>query len=290
MQVIARLKNILDNYEFKKIFKIFEPILMELFLPNIDFEIQKQQLENFNIISEEDLTLKKIISFQSYFKKLLTVSYINNPLKIHDLIRDSFLNRIAFRSPNCIKDCRDIHGCCHGNYSIDLIDYIRIIDEGLLTSDYFTYKNFRYRIKLKRVNKENVCSAFDMDEKICLIHKYKPPTCCKYPLISNTFIWNNDEKSWIGNCAHGGIWATHVSPIVLQSLNKLWVKSILLWNKEQDFFKKYNLKLSKNKLNLGKKILTIKSNNIYRRNTIINLLSDEFSKKDIKEILNLLNF
>ncbi|MHA1301012.1 MAG: YkgJ family cysteine cluster protein [Candidatus Helarchaeota archaeon] len=288
MQQISKLKNFLKINEFIKIFEIFEPILEQLKIPNYEYDLQKKNLIKYNRYSYQEIPLKMIYRFHTLFKKLIVNAFIENSLKVHDLIREAFLNRIANESPDCLFECRDIHGCCHGNYSVDLIDYKRIILEDLLPANNFIYKNCRYRIKLKEVNGENICSAFDMRTKYCLIHKYKPPTCCKYPLISNTFIWNKEKQQWLGNCAHGGIWATFVSPVILQGLNKLWVKSTILWEREQEFISKFTNKMDSEKIYLGKKLLAINMNHIQKQNSILNLLSEEFSKEKILQIMNLM--
>ncbi|MFX0133783.1 MAG: YkgJ family cysteine cluster protein [Candidatus Hodarchaeota archaeon] len=287
MQKIIKLECIPEIRHFIKIFEIFKSILNHLALPDLDFELQKEYLEKFNNYTEQELTLNRILRFQYLFKNLLNKSFIQDSLKVHDLVREAFLNKIAIRSPNCLTECRDFHGCCHGNYSVELIDYNRIISERLFPLENFSYKNGKYRLKLRRIGNDPFCSAFDYKTKCCLIHKYKPPTCSKYPLITNVFNWNKEKKQWVGHCAHGGTWTTYVSPVILQGLSKLWIKTILLWEREQDFLSKFESKLNINKIKIGKKLLTVRSNKIYNLQSIISLLSEEFSKKEIIQVFNL---
>ncbi len=288
MQKVINLKYFIKNHYFIKIFEIFELILNQLVIPDLDFEFQKANLEKFNEFTNQELNLNKILKFQNYLKDLFSKSFIHDSIKLYDLIRGAFLNRIAKKSPDCLTECRDFHGCCHGNYSVELIDYNRIISERIFPFENFYKKNGKYKLKLKEINDEKFCIAFDFDKKCCLIHKYKPPTCSKYPLITNVFTWNKEQKLWIGHCAHGGNWTTYVSPIILQGLSKLWIKTILLWEREQEFLSKYESKLNVNGINIGKKILTINSNKIYNRQSILNLLSDDFSINDIISVFNLL--
>ncbi|MFX1451787.1 MAG: hypothetical protein ACFFCM_13140 [Promethearchaeota archaeon] len=288
MREIKNFKNIIKIQHFIRIFEIFEPLLAHLVLPDLEYGLQKIQLEKFNDYSNKELTLKQILKFQEFFKNLLLNSITQDALKVHDLIREAFLNKIAIKSPNCLTECHDFHGCCHGFYSVELMDYNRIIFEKLLPQENFDYKYKKYRLKLKKLNNETFCSAFDFKTKYCLIHKYKPPTCSKYPLITNVFTWNKEQKQWIGKCAHGGNWTTYVSPIFLHGFSKLWIKTILLWEREQEFLSKFKSKLNNNKLAIGKIILAIKNNKIYNRQMVINLLSEDYTKNDILELLNLI--
>lgn len=288
MQKVINLKYFIKIHHGIKIFEIFELILDYLALPDLEFEFQKANLEKFNDYTEKELNLKRILKFQNLFKNILVKSFIQDSMTLHDLIREAFLNRIAKKSPDCLTDCRDFHGCCHGNYSVELIDYNRIISERIFPFENFYNKKGKYRLKLKEINNEQFCIAFDFDTKCCLIHKYKPPTCSKYPLITNVFTWNKEQKLWIGHCAHGGNWTTYVSSIILQVLSNLWIKTILLWDREQEFLSRYKSKLNVNRINIGKKVLTINSNKIYNRQSIFNLLSEDFSKNDIISVFSLL--
>ncbi|MHA1267220.1 MAG: YkgJ family cysteine cluster protein [Candidatus Helarchaeota archaeon] len=183
--------------------------------------------------------------FHRWIPYLLKNVIILNSQAVYDTIRTLFTTRIALQAPNCLFDCSDNYACCHGNYLINAIDYHRILAHDLIPPTYFTKKGNEYRLKLvKEKNKRTHCIALDVKTKRCLIQDFKPPTCCKYPLISNIHHWSAELCAWTGNCAHSTkLWATRVHPAIMNSLRDLWIRAQVLWEKEQEVFMKIKGKL-----------------------------------------------
>jgi Fe-S-cluster containining protein len=270
----------------KEIQQIFEPLLNLLALDN----------ESFSLKQNEFLSLQKSAKsflrhpFHHWFRNLLKEAVIIDSLATYDTIRDLFLNRIALQAPNCLE-CPDEHGCCHGTYSIEPIDYDRIIANKLIDPSNLTQFYNKYKAKLvKDQNQQQYCSAFDISTKRCLIHQFKPPTCCKYPLITNIHEWSSEMMAWTGTCAHTDkIWATRVHPAVMNLLRELAVAAQFLWEKEQNIF--YRLKNQQNPEIKGiiSRILALNhANNSDKSMIIEKILMEDYPESSIQQTFKLM--
>ncbi|MHC1592073.1 MAG: YkgJ family cysteine cluster protein [Candidatus Helarchaeales archaeon] len=214
----------LRNPSFRAIADILEPVLELLELEETRCEIFSKRLLLLDRNSPKKPKFAKFVRFQGIISEILARAKITNDLKLHDATRKVFLTRIPIRSTNCLTECRSIHGCCHGQYTVELIDYERIISKNLLSRDDFM--KFRNKYKLKLVGKDDAhCIAFNASDKTCKIHEYKPVTCTKYPIMPCVFK-ATPHLTWSGKCAHGGTWETQISPILLKSLDDLWRKAL----------------------------------------------------------------
>ncbi|MBD3229433.1 MAG: hypothetical protein GF329_14710 [Candidatus Lokiarchaeota archaeon] len=233
MKPVSHLLNILENTKFDFLLEIFLDIIKHLKILNYDYRIENW----YNRIGAalDDKSGFKNHPMHLIFKSILLKSIITNSITVNDLIRKSFLYKIPLFSPSCLEQCPDEHGCCHSSYSIHKLDYLRIIEENLLDRSHFEVKNNKIKLKTKRVNKVITCIALDSESRTCMIHKYKPSTCCKYPVINSVNKYDKNLKCWVGKCAHypkDKSWGTKVSPIVLEALRILWIKSQLIWEEE----------------------------------------------------------
>jgi len=219
----------------KEIQKIFEPLLNLLAFDNESFSLKQNEFLSLQQSAKSFLTHP----FHLWFRNLLKEAIILDSLAAYDAIRDLFLNRIALQAPNCLE-CPDEHGCCHGTYSIEPVDYDRIIAKKLIDPSNLSQVRNKYKVKLvKDQNRQLYCGAFDISTRKCLIHQFKPPTCCKYPLISNIHEWSGEMMAWTGTCAHTDkIWATRVHPAIMNILREIAVAAQFLWEKEQEIFDK----------------------------------------------------
>ena len=210
---------------------------------------------------------------------------------VYDTIREIFLHRIAYKSPNCLQ-CPEEHGCCHGNYSLELIDYQRIIAQNLIDPSLIARSGRKYKVRLlKDRNGRQHCGALDISTKKCLIHAFKPPTCCKYPLISNIHNWSQELMAWTGTCAHSDkIWATRVHAAIMNSVRDLWVHSNLLWEDEQDLF--YRLKIEPVNVELSEiisRMLALKQCNWpYKNEMMTKILLEDYSETSIQTAFRLI--
>lgn len=223
----------IENPRIKELIDIFEPLLNLLALDEEFFTLKQKEFAEI-IISPKKF---QVHPFHNWFQNLLKNVIIMDSQAVFDAIRDLFLNRIAIQSPNCLE-CPDEHGCCHSTYKIDLIDYNRVIAHNLVHPSLFSRSRNKHKIKLIKDEKGiNHCGAFDKSSRKCLIHQFKPPTCCKYPLISNIRDWSDELMAWTGSCAHNEkVWATRVHPAIMNACRNLWVDAQLLWESEQKLF------------------------------------------------------
>ncbi len=266
--------------------KIFEPLLNLLALDNEAFSLKQNEWMSLQRSAKPFLTHP----FHIWFRDLLKGGIQLDSLATYDTIRDLFLNGIALQAPNCLQ-CPDEHGCCHGTYSIEPIDYERMIAKKLVDpSDISRFRN-KYKVKLvKDQNRQIHCGAFDISTKNCLIHQFKPPTCCKYPLISNIHNWSSEMMAWTGTCAHTDkIWATRVHPAIMNILREIWVAAQFLWEKEQNIF--YRLKTEQNpelKKIISRILALSQSARPYKMIIIKKILAENYPESSIQEALKLM--
>jgi Fe-S-cluster containining protein len=269
------------NHWIYEILKIFEPVLTFLGLDE-GFFVLKQN-EFLEIVNSEKQFL--VHPFHIWFHNLLKKVIILNSQAVYDSIRDMFLNHFAIRSPNCLQ-CPEEHGCCHGNYSIELIDYRRIISMELIDPSIISRFHSKYKIKLiKDENGNRFCGAFDRSSKKCLIHQFKPQTCCKYPLVCDVHNWSYELLAWTGTCAHSDIqWATRVHPAIMNSTRDLWVHSNLLWETEQEISNHLKKPLEDEIKQIILRILAIKQYALpYKAGIIKKILLEDFSEAAIQK-------
>ncbi|MHA1311227.1 MAG: YkgJ family cysteine cluster protein [Candidatus Helarchaeota archaeon] len=267
---------------FSEIIKYLKVLEVDLKRENWDEKIRKVCNNNSNLMNHP---------IYSIFSDILSKSIIINSVKIHDSIREAFLYKIALFSPNCLEDCPDPHGCCHSSYTVSKLDYYRILNEKLLSPSQFIKTNRKIILKTKIYQNEVTCAALKDGTRECLIHKYKPSTCAKYPIINAVNKWDKNLKCWVGRCAHfpgEKSWGTKISPKILDALRTLWVKSQIIWEVN------YDLLNNNDQINKNHKLLTIldhiqgirKCQYIMDKEKIIANLLDEFDKEDIEYIYN----
>ncbi|TFF97922.1 MAG: YkgJ family cysteine cluster protein [Promethearchaeota archaeon] len=233
MKGTTEILDLLKGTEFEYLITVFSDLTSFLKLLDGDkyYEKYKNKIRRL---------LNKSKGFKNHpihhiFKEIFSNSIIIDSIKVNDVIRETFLYKIPLFSPNCIDECPDTHGCCHSNYIVSELDYIRIIKEDLLDPSCFSKKRNKYKLKTKRRDGVITCIALDDGSRNCLIHKYKPSTCCKYPIINSIDKWDKKLTSWVGGCAHypgKKSWGTKVAPIVINSLRTLWIKALLIWEDE----------------------------------------------------------
>ncbi|MHA1269531.1 MAG: YkgJ family cysteine cluster protein [Candidatus Helarchaeota archaeon] len=292
---MIHVKNIIKIFqksEFAFLIDIFSQVIENLIILE-----DEEKLENWNNFIKNSLSVSK--EFKDHpihfiFKDILLNSIIIDGLVVYDAIRNIFLYKIACFSPDCLNECTDEHGCCHSSYLTNRLDYGRIIKEGLLDKSQFIIKNKKYQVKTKNIENGIVCAALDDNSRKCLIHKYKPTTCSKYPLINNVNIWDEEKKCWVGKCAHfvgEKPWGTKVHPVIIQSLRDLWIKAQLIWEAEDEVINKYAIiKESQDLQTILKYILGIrKCKYIVGRDITIKILSKYFDKNKIEQVYKMSN-
>ncbi len=231
MHKLSELAVASNNTWIKEITGIFEPLLQLIALDEEFFRVKQSEFREI-VQNEKPFNVHP---FHIWFQNLLKNVIILESQTTYDTIRDLFLHRFPLQAPNCLQ-CPDEHGCCHSTYSIENIDYKRIIANRLIDPLLISRFLSKYKLKLnKDKTGKHYCGAFDVSTKKCIIHQFKPSTCCKYPLISNIQNWSSDLMAWTGNCAHcDTIWATRVHPAIMNICRDLWVKAQLLWESEQN--------------------------------------------------------
>jgi len=270
----------------KAIQKIFEPLLNLLALDNEAFSLKQNEWVSLQRSAKPFLTHP----FHIWFRDLLKGGIQLDSLATYDTIRDLFLNGIALQAPNCLQ-CPDEHGCCHGTYNIEPIDYERIMAKKFVDPSNISRFRNKYKVKLvKDQNRQIYCGAFDISTKNCLIHQFKPPTCCKYPLISNIHYWSSEMMAWTGTCAHTDkIWATRVHPAIMNILREIWVAAQFLWEKEQNIF--YRLKTEQNpelKEIISRILALSQSARPCKMIIIKKILAENYPESSIQEALGLM--
>jgi len=276
-----------EGSDFNFLIDIFSNIIPFLKLLDEDYI-------DFKTKFEATLTVQKKFPYHplhSLFEDLLLKSVITDAVKVYDGIRDVFLYKISLFSPDCLASCPDEHGCCHSSYSTNKLDYLRIQAENLLDPSHFIVKKDSYKLKIKVQNGVKICSALELPSKRCLIHKYKPSTCCKYPLVINTR-WDDELACWVNKCAHSieaKSWGTKVSPLIIEALRTLWVKSYLMWEAEYDIKKNYpDLFENEELYKILKDILSIrKCLYIINREETLALLEKNYKRADILKVFNI---
>ena len=270
----------------KEIQNTFEPLLNLLALDNELFILKQNEFSN--ILKSEKPFLTH--PFHLWFRNLLKEGIILDSVATNDTVRNLFLNRIALQAPDCLQ-CSDEHGCCHGTYSIEPIDYDRIIANRLIDSTIISRFLRKYKVKLiKDQNRQIHCGAFDISSKKCLIHQYKPPTCCKYPLISDVHKWSSELMAWTGNCAHRTEpWVTRVHPAIMNVLREIWVSAQFLYETEQNVF--YRLKTqqkSEIKVIISRILALTQCSKLFKPIMIKKILSEDYSEGSIQEALQMM--
>jgi len=265
---------------------IFKPLLSLLAVDNEFFNLKKVEFEKIIENPKSFLTHPFHIWFQNLLKNVI----ILDGQAVYDTIRDLFLNRFALQSPNCLA-CPDEHGCCHNTYSIEHIDYKRIIANKLIDPSFISRFRSKYKLKLvKDSNGNKHCAAFDVSTKKCLIHQFKPPTCCKYPLISNVHEWSAERMAWTGNCAHHTeVWVTRVHPAIMNVCRDLWVYAHLLWESEQSLWFRLKKPLDTELKEILSRILALKQCNwIYKNAMLKKILLEDYSESVVITALRLM--
>ncbi len=230
MRKLAHIFTNVENRYIKEILDLFNPLLKLLALDNEFYLLKKDE---FSTLIQKKKPFQ-YHPFHLWFKRLLKNAVILDSLQVYDCVRYLFLNHFAIASPDCLE-CPDKYGCCHRTYTIEIIDYERIIAKKLINHTLLSHTRNRTKLRLhKDRNGQKYCSAFDLSTKKCLIHPFKPPTCSKYPLISNIHNWSNDLMAWTGKCAHSKeLWVTRVHPAVMNSCRDLMMHAQLLWESER---------------------------------------------------------
>ena len=271
----------------KEIRNIFDPLLNHLVFDNELFNLKQNEFRNIQASEKPFLTHP----FHIWFRELLKEGVILDSLATYDNIRDLFLNRIAFQAPDCLQ-CAAEHGCCHGTYSIEPIDYERIVAHRLIDQAMISRFFSKYKIKLiKDQSRQIHCGAFEISSKKCLIHQYKPPTCCKYPLITDIHKWSAEMMAWTGNCAHSNeIWATRVHPAIMNgSLREIWVNAHFLWEKEQNIFYRLKIQEKSEMKDIIARILALKQRGkLYKPILIKKVLTEDYSEASIQEAFQIM--
>ncbi len=287
MRRLVELLKCAKNSWMKDILEQFKPLLKLLALDEEFYSVKEKEFSQ--ILSNETRFL--IHPFHKWLPNLLRNVIILDSQAVYDTMRNLFLQGFALKSPDCLNDCRNNYACCHGNYAINPIDYQRIIANNLLDPSLFSCLRNKYKLKLAiDKNQRKYCCALDVSTKKCLIHQYKPPTCCKYPLISNIQTWSEELTAWTGMCAHSDVvWATRVHPAVLKKCRDLWVDSHLLWESEQNVFYRIKEPISSEIRELLSRILSIKQSSWpYKKTIIKRVLLENYSEPSIQKALTLL--
>lgn len=290
MKSVSELLNILKNTNFDFLLEIFSDIIKHLKIMKYDYTIEdwhNKILKDLNNQFEF-----KNHPIHSIFKNILLKSIIANGVEVNDSIRRCFLNKIPLFSPDCLSECPDEHGCCHSSYTVHKLDYLRIIEEGLLNKSHFKINNNKIKLKTKRHDNVITCIALDTTRR-CRINKYKPETCCKYPIINSVNKWDKNLECWVGNCAHypeEKSWGTKISPIIIEALRILWIKSQLIWEEEYTIIKKNQIF---NNNQFLRKILRYiiglrKCRYIVGKNRILEILKEKFDESQILEVYDII--
>lgn len=270
----------------KEIQNTFEPLLNLLGLDNELFVAKQNGFLNLLECEKAFLTHP----FHLWLRDLLKEGIILDSLATYDTIRNLFLNRIALQAPNCLQ-CSDEHGCCHGTYSIEPIDYDRIIADKSIDPACLSRFFRKYKVKfIKDQNRLIHCGAFDFSTKKCLIQRYKPPTCCKYPLISDVHKWSSELMAWTGKCAHSDeLWVTRIHPAIMDVLREIWISAQFLYEMEQNTF--YRLKTQQNPeiRAIISRILALKQRSkLFKPIMIKKIISEDFSEGCLQEALQMM--
>ncbi len=276
IEIVKRADNTLIN----EVLEIFTPLLNLLALDNELFHFKQTEFEE--IIESKKQFLHH--PFHLWFKNLLKSVIILDSQAVYDMIRNLFLDRFALRSPNCLM-CSDEYGCCHSTYSLEQIDYERIITKNLVDSSFISrFRNKNKLRVLKDGKNRKYCAAFEISSKKCMIHPFKPPTCCKYPLISNIHNWSEELEAWTGTCAHAEeLWITRVHPAIMNNCRDLWIYAQLLWDSEQKFFYRLKDPVESEILEIIRHILAMKQCKWLRNPFIIKkLLHENYSVLNIQ--------
>ncbi|MHA1229271.1 MAG: YkgJ family cysteine cluster protein [Candidatus Helarchaeota archaeon] len=279
----------LKESKFEYLYTIFFDIIKH-------FKILKQDLNEF----KWDYKLSKYININrplnkhpihSLFKEILLNSIIVNSIEVNDGIRNIFLNKIAHFSPNCLKECPEKFGCCHSSYTINKIDYLRILNEKLLEPSAFIVKNGKFKLKTKIIDKCTTCIALKNNSRLCMVHKYKPSTCTKYPIINSVNKWDRILNCWTGSCVHypdNKAWGTKVSPIIVQSMRDLWIRAQLICENKYEIINSNKI-INSNQIIYPNKIMQLDTGNILDNNDRFNnfKMSNPESEKILEHILGI---
>lgn len=280
-RITELMGNINSNHWILEILRIFDPLLKFLGLDENLFGSKQDEFLKILDLDKQFL----VHPFHMWFHKLLKKVIILDSEAVYDTIRDIFLNHLTTQSPNCLL-CPEEHGCCHGNYSVEVIDYKRIITKELIDSSLITRFRSKYKIRLIKDEKGNrYCGAFDISTKKCLVHQFKPQTCCKYPLITDVHNWSYELIAWTGPCAHSNkIWATRVHPAIMNSTRDLWVDSNYLWKAERNISYRINNQITDEINEIILRILAIKRYSWpYKREITKQILLEDYSESSIQK-------
>ena len=291
MKPVSELLNVLIGTDFEFLLDIFSDLIP--FLVILDEDVEKEDWKSKLSKSINASFGYKKHPIHSIFKDILLKSIIIDSIKLNDAIREAFLYKITLFSPNCIDECPDEHGCCHSSYSINKLDYNRIIEENLIDPNSFIIKNEKIKLRTKRVGKIITCIALDLQTRGCLIHKYKPSTCTKYPIINSVNRWDPKMNCWVGKCAHfpgKKSWGTKVSPIIVEALRTLWIKAQLIWESKQNIIKNFETLSANHKMNkiLNYILALRKSRYIVGKDKTFRILKKKFAEEDVLKIYNIL--
>lgn len=288
VQTITRLFNDIKTPEYRTVIEVLNPISSYLAIPKDILSKMLLTLSSLDQNSASPPSRTQMIHFQKVLAEFLLKFIILDAIGLYDGIRDIFLNHIPFNACDCLNECRSAYGCCHGLYTVEKIDYERIISDDLLTITDFSPLKQKFKLK-SRNEKEKFCVGFDQKTKSCKIHAYKPMTCTKYPLMPSVHE-QHENLTWKGACAHGDIWTTKISPFVTEKLGKLWMKANLLYLYQLNAGIRFEKKsIPKNCKRLIFEIIRIRrSTNIIDPDGLFLYLSHEFSKEQIQEALSLM--
>ncbi|MHA1144381.1 MAG: YkgJ family cysteine cluster protein [Candidatus Helarchaeota archaeon] len=278
----------IKNPDFKAVFCIFLDIMPFLLLPDNEFKDFSKRLFSLDRRSARPPTSIEMMHFQQLLARIFLDSIMQNAVELYDAIRDLFLTRMTIKASDCLKDCRSVFGCCHGQYTVEQIDHERIIKQGLLTENDFIPSKDKFKLRLLGSIKPH-CVALNKDTRTCKIHAYKPMTCTKYPLIPCVHEATND-LTWKGECAHGGTWTSKVSPFITGKIAKLWVKSSLLYNYQKRASQIFESQSVTDQLRpVIQDIICIRrSKNVDDLDVFSLLLKDKYSRAQIDEALKIM--